>query len=255
MEGRYSDNTELDARILAAVGRVEQGDVSGLTAMIKTVKTGILRADPSHPETRYQPGKKLVTYIGVKEDGSPIKETWGGGVAEIKEDSVILRNVEPIRYAKEHALEGREVRGFYNEEGAFAVDQKSGDTTLFNEYVSTVKFVAGDPTDPSDRGAYGVQPTLRWQEALKLQPSYAFSIPPELGAVTVRTEPGNDGVEIHLTGGDYVVVDLKKLGSEDAAKSGKVNKITSVHGGNKEWIERTYANLEDHLRGLQKMEG
>tara|TARA_Y100000310_G_scaffold308452_1_gene351572 strand:+ start:290 stop:976 length:687 start_codon:yes stop_codon:yes gene_type:complete len=226
---QYANNATLNQRIVDAVSSIESGSpADGLTAMIKNAPAGILKASSTHEETRYRPGNQLVTYNGMDADGNPVQETWGGGVADITEDSVILRNVEPIRYAEGHELAGQEVKGFYDEDGKFHVDQENGKVTLFNEYVSDVEFV---------KGAYGVEPTETWQEGFKLQPSYAFEIPSDMGDVTITTK---SGVEINLTGGDYVVIDAKK------------DKVTSVHGVEAGWLNRTYKNLEDHLKTLQE---
>ena len=101
----------LDEFIERTVCAVEQGNTGGLTAVIKKTPTPILKASENHPETRYCQGSELVTYTGIDEDGSLVQETWGGGVAVIKDDSVILRNADPITYPEGHELAGQEVRG------------------------------------------------------------------------------------------------------------------------------------------------
>lgn len=225
----YSNNQKLEDMISTAVASIEAGTPNtSLTAMVKNSPTYILLASVNHAENRYQPGHQLVTYNGVDKEGNPIQETWGGGVAEIKADSVILRNAEPLRYPEGHELAGKEVRGFYQEDGRFVVDQKNGTTTLFNEYVSDVEFV---------KGAYGVQATEQLQTGLKLQPSYVMQIPSDIGQVAITTK---SGVEINLSGGDYVVIDAKK------------NKVTSVHGCENSWLGRTYVSLESHLSTLKR---
>jgi hypothetical protein len=229
MNQLYSNNARLNELIEGAVSSIEIGSsAEGLTAMIKNAPTGILKASSTHEESRYRPGNQLVTYNGMDADGKPVQETWGGGVADITEDSVILKNVEPIRCAEGHELAGKEVNGTYQEDGKFVVDQENGAVTLFNEYVSDVDFV---------KGAYGVEATEQWQTGFKLQPSYVLEIPTDMGDVTITTK---SGVEINLTGGDYVVIDTKK------------DKVTSVHGCESGWLDKTYRNLEDHLRTLQE---
>jgi len=224
----YSNNQKLDDLIQESVSSIEAGKPhAGLTAMIKNSPTYLLLASPNHTESKYQPGHKLVTYNGVDKDGKPIQETWGGGVAEIKDNSVILRNAESVRYPDGHELAGKEVKGFYKEDGTFVVDPKNGTTTLFNEYVSDVEFV---------KDAYGVQAIEQWQTGLKLQPSYVLQIPSDLGQVAIITK---SGVEINLSGGDYVVIDAKKA------------KVTSVHGCESRWLDKTYVTLDSHLSTLK----
>lgn len=228
MKEIYSNNKTLNDLIEKAIISVEEGKtLEGLTAMIKNSPTRILKASQNHKEKRYCPGNKLVTYNGIDQDGNPVQETWGGGVAEIKEDSVILKNEEPIKYSKEHKLAGSDVKGFYTEDNIFVVDQKNGNETLFNEYVSDVNFV---------KGAYGILATEKWQKGLKLQPSYVLEIPSELGSVAITTK---SGVSINLNSRDYVVIDAKK------------GKVSSVHGCERSWLNKTYKNLEDHLKTLQ----
>tara|TARA_Y100000310_G_C20513862_1_gene730204 strand:+ start:258 stop:947 length:690 start_codon:yes stop_codon:yes gene_type:complete len=229
MDKLYSNNAKLNELIEGAVGSIEGGNsAEGLTAMIKNAPTGILKASSNHQESRYQPGNQLVTYNGIDDDGNPIQETWGGGVAYITEDSVILRNTESIKYTDKHQLAGQEVKGTYQEDGKFVVDQKNGDVTLFNEYVSDVGFV---------KGAYGVEANEQGQIGFKLQSSYVLEIPTDMENVTITTK---SGVEINLTGGDYVVIDTKK------------DKVTSVHGCESGWLNKTYKNLEDHMKTLQE---
>jgi hypothetical protein len=236
----YSKNQKLEELILDAISSIESGKPNeNLTAMVKNTPTHILLASPDHDEYRYQPGHTLVTYNGIDKDGNLIQETWGGGVAEIKENSVILKNAEPIKYKEDHKFAGQEVKGFYKKDGTFVIDQEkgtdrlfneyvSGETTLFNEYVTDFDFV---------KDAYGVSATTEWQSGLKLQPSYVFKIPSEMENVKVATKAG---VEISLTGGDYIIIDSKK------------GKVISVHGCEKSWLDKTYVPLERYLSSLKK---
>ena len=128
----YTENTTLNDLIESAVESVTSGSSNEtLTVMIKKSPTKILLASSQHIERRYQPGAKLVTYNGIDAQGNPIQETWGGGVAVIKDNSVILSNVNPLTYPEGHELAGQEVKGDYNEDGEFVVDQQNGNTTLF----------------------------------------------------------------------------------------------------------------------------
>lgn len=224
----YTNNQKLEDMISIAVASIEAGSPhSSLTAMVKNAPTYILLASVNHTEARYQPKHQLVTYNSVDKDGTPIQETWGGGVAEIKTDSVILKNTEPLRYPKCHELEGKEVKGVYQEDGKFVVDQKGGTTTLYNEYVSDVEFV---------KCAYGVLATEQLQTGLKLQSSYVMQIPQGIGEVVITTK---SGVEINLSSGDYVIIDAPK------------DKVKSVHGCENSWLDRTYVSLESYLSTLK----
>ena len=222
----YSTNQQLEAMIQQAVLSIEEGrPLPCLTPMIKNQLTMILLASSKHSETRYQPGNKLVTYNGISQDGTPIQETWGGGSAIISENSVILRNAQPIKYPQGHPLAGTEVRGSYKEDGTFEVDQ-NGLTVLYNEYVSDVKYV---------KGAYGIEANEQWQSGLKLQPSYVLQIPLSVGKAAIVTK---SGVEINLSGWDYVVIEAKK------------GKVLSVHGCERSWLKSTYVLLETHIQSL-----
>ncbi len=215
-EVSYSDNSLLNDLIKKNVDLIKDGKVKGFSVMIKNKPTLILKASKDHLEWRYRPGNKLITYTGVK-NGKLIKETWGGGVVDIKSDSVILKNSEPIKDDN-----GKEVRGYYKEgTSEFVIDSK-GNQFLFNEYVSDVGFV---------KSAYGVSPSNKWQEGFKRDPSYVFEIPNTVkgyGSINVITL---DGVKIELSIGDFVVVDTKK------------GKVQSVHGIKKSWLNKTYKKM------------
>lgn len=227
---QYANNTTLNQRILDAVSSVESGSpTEGLTAMIKNVPTEILKASNNHEERRYKPGNKLITYNGIDTEGKPIQETWGGGVADITENSVILRNVKPINYPKEHELTGQEVRGFYDETGIFHVDQEKGNTVLYNEYVSDAGFV---------KGAYGVTATETWQQAFKLDKSYVFEVPAGVEGVDVNDLHREGTGAAKVSAGDYIVIDIKKA------------KVISVHGCEREQLKKTFIDLEEHLKTL-----
>lgn len=225
----YSNNKELNSMIETAVSSIESNaEMTGLVAMIKNAPTGILKASKEHKELRYRPGERLVTYNGIDEHGELVKETYGGGVAVITEDSVILRNPGAIKFPQFHEMFGKEVRGTYNNEGIFLVDPFQGEEELHNEYVSDVGFV---------KGAYGIEATTTWQTGFKLQPSYVMKIPEEMDSLKIITK---SNIEINLQGGDFVVIDAKK------------GKVTSVHGVEKTWLKNTYIPLEEHLKSLQR---
>lgn len=220
----YTTNTTLQESIEQAVHTIQEGRPEGLEAMIKKTPTLILKADESHKTMRYRPGSKLITYTGIDENGQLIKETWGGGEATLDESSVVLKNVEPIKYPEGHTLAGKEVRGRYDRNGEFHIDEEG--EVLYNEYVSNMDFV---------RGAYGIEPNIAWKSGYKLDPSYVFEIPKFIGDVTITTA---SGIDIRLTGGDYVIIDTKK------------GKVKSVHGCEKNWLKKTYMGLEEYESGI-----
>lgn len=224
----HSPDQRLNSLITKSVDAIESGkELEGLEKSIKNTPTGILAASPDHDQTRFQPGEKLVTYNGIDESGNPIQETWGGGVAEINDDSVILKNEEPIRYPEGHKLSGQEVRGDFQPDGIFVVNQDTGNETLFNEYVSDKEFV---------QSAYGIDASSEWQTRLKLEPSYLFEIPDDVENTVVKTR---SGVEINVGPGDYVAIDTKK---------GKVN---SIRGIEKSWKDKTYVSWDEYTGGDQ----
>jgi len=225
---KYCNNEKLEDLIIKSIESIKNEEEPNLEKFLKKPYTGILSASKEHEKKRYIPGNKLVTYNGIDEEGNPIQETWGGGVADINEDSVILKNLEPIKYPEGHELEGLVVKGTYNQDGTFKVDQKNGDEKLFNEYVSDVEFV---------KNAYGIKPKTKWQKGLKLQPSYALEIPSEMKDIKIKT---GDGIEINLNGGDYIIID---------AKDGEVK---SIHGIEKDWFDKTYVSMEEHVKKLDK---
>ena len=219
----YANNETLDNLILGAVASIEQGTpASYLTLMIKQTPTYILKADPAHKETRFRPQSQLVTYTGITKDGQLIIETYNGGVTALADDSVILTNDKPITYPEGHELQGTPVKGTYDNDGIFTVDQKNGKDTLRNEYVSAVKWVKDN---------YGVTATTEWKVGFKLKPSYIMQIPSDLEKVVIKISNGREETR---EGGDYVVID---------SKEGKVN---SVHAIEKKWLADTYVTIEEY---------
>lgn len=220
----YSNNTTLNEIIEQAVSSIEQGNIDAFTQMIKTKPTAMLKAESDRKEIRYRVGSNLITYNGVSKGGKPIQETFGGGVENIENDSVIMKNVEPLKYPEGHPLEGQEVKGYYKSDGKFIASQKIGKTTLFNEYVSDVDWVKRN---------YGVTATREWQQGFKLEPSYIIPIPETVGNVELLAR------NIRLTSGDYVVIDTKK------------GKIDSVHGIEKGCLDRTYTPMAEYIKNVK----
>lgn len=225
---RLSDNPDLNREIDEVQRKIAVGDTAELERWIKNVPTLVLKADASHLENRYKPGSRLVTYTGVDESGKPIQETYNDGVAEITEDSVILRNIEPLKYPKGHPEEGQKVEGYYDENNAF-VPQKGGGAYLYNEYVSDTKWVKEN---------YGIDATSEnFVPALKLQPSFMHKISDEKGDVMITSSKGS---ELHMHGGDYVVFDAKGT------------KITSRHAIAKEFLSGENATYIPYDQAVEK---
>ncbi|MGV8086968.1 MAG: hypothetical protein ACP5N1_05025 [Candidatus Woesearchaeota archaeon] len=228
----YTNNKQLEELISGAIVSIEKGEsIDYVTQMIKQSPTHILKADYTHKEDRYKPGNKLVTYNGMTIEGEPIQETWGGGIAEIKSDSVILTNNTPLTYPEGHQLEGTPVKGTYyldeDNNAKFKVDQEKGTEILRNEYVSDVNFVLG---------SYNVQADTNWKIGFKMAPSHVIAIPTNLENITITTSKGTD---IHLNGGDYVIIDMKK------------GKVDSVHGITSDWLANTYVGLEEYKKTVK----
>ncbi len=215
----------INRKITELVGEIESGDAKQVKKMIKKSPTGLLKAN-SDDATRHKSGEKLVTYVGVNEDGSPKKETGDYAVATIKDDSVILRNEKPIS-----GLDGKPLKGRY--EGSEFIPDPEGEELLYNEYVSDEKFV---------ETAYGVNPGEgEWKEALKLIPSYVYEVPdemfPESGDITVTT---GAGTEIKLFKGGVVAFDTKK---------GKVISVRGIEGSQ---LADTYQDYDEYLESIDK---
>jgi hypothetical protein len=202
IEVKYSSNEELNIFIKNLIEKIQKGEIpDGAVKMKKNSPTKLLKADPSNAHKRYQPGGRLITYTGMNKDGDLIKETYGGGVADIKDNSVILQNQEPRRYPKDYmdpSLVGQPIKGEFNDDGTFVVDQ-NGETVLYNEYVSDTEFV---------KGAYGVDlntEDIAWHTAIKLDPSFVIKNPGITGAEIV----GKNGVKNELFPDSYIVIDAK----------------------------------------------
>ncbi len=225
---KYSSNLELEVLIQLAILKIESGTAyNHVQKVIKKTSTDVLLADAGHAEARFRPGATLTTYTGVDTDGNPIKETYGGGVAQIKEGSVILRYPHSLTYPKGHKLEGQAVRGYFNDANEFIISP-DGDTELHNEYASDVAFV---------HGAYGITATVTWQSGFKLLPGFALQIPADTGTVIIKTA---SGVEINVKDDDFVIIDTKK------------GKVSSVHAIAQDWFERTYGDYEAYVSSLPK---
>ncbi|MDD5455835.1 MAG: hypothetical protein PHV30_02245 [Candidatus Margulisbacteria bacterium] len=233
-QGKYSNNGLLDVYIDKNVDLIKSGITTSfpiLEKVIKKTETGILLASKKHQEARFRPGNELTTYTGVDEKGIPIQETWGGGVATIKEGDVILKNASPITYPAGHILAGQQVKGYFDENNKFVVNQNSGQEKLYNEYVSDQKFV---------KEAYGIDADTSWKSGYKLVPSYAMKIPESIKDDVIIKTPN---AEIHVKAGDYVILDTKK------------GQVISVQGIAGEWFDSTYINFQQYQEQLQQASG
>ena len=201
----------------------------GFKKMIKITETEIRKADQNSKEMRYKPGNKLITYTGIDDKGKPSRETWNNGIANIEEDSVILSN-GPIKYPKGHKYEGQVVKGFYNENGEFTIDQKKGTKILKNEYVSDVNYV---------KKAYGIDATTKLQKAVKLISSYVKKVGGDI------LEDGEDYImigkaNIKVDRGGYIIVNVDETGEKP--------KFMGVAGITKEYLRSTYRDYDEYIK-------
>ncbi len=237
----YSTNAELNARIKQAIDHINSGSDPAelsLEKRIKNAPTYIMRASADQPQKRYQPGSKLLTYTGVDAGGQLIKETYNDGVTEISDNSAILKNEAPILYPEGHEMAGEQVKGYYEDNGEFVVDQVQGDTFLYNEYVSTVDKVRDE--------LYGVEANdQEWQAGLKLDPVYTFAVPEDNMA---PLDDGKVGVEIITDGGKKIRV----YSGGSAVINTKKGKATSVQGIAAEWLDKTYIPWDEYQESLKK---
>ncbi|MFT4310761.1 MAG: hypothetical protein ACMXYC_03960 [Candidatus Woesearchaeota archaeon] len=154
-------------------------------------------------------GGQVITYTGVDTQGALVQETYGGGVATLHPNSVVLRNPVPIQYPIGHPQSGEVVQGTYQHDGSFVIG--NGQDVLFNQWVSDKEYV---------KCAYGVEPTLEWISALKLKHVQAMQLPADCEPVVVTTK---EGVGIHVKAGDYVIFQSE-----------------NVHACEKKLFEQTY---------------
>lgn len=228
----YSPDPKLEEMVRSAMQTInEGGDIAaaGLEKRIKATPTFIMRASESQPQKRYQPGNKLFTYNGVDAEGSLIRETYNDGVAELSDNSVILKNEAPIIYPEGHSLAGEQVKGYYADSGEFIIDQEHGDTYLYNEYVSTVEKVRDE--------LYGIEANdQEWQSGFKLEPVYTFKIPDEIEDKAVVTD---GGTEVRPGDGGSVVINTKK------------GKTTSIQAIAEDWLDRTYVPWDEYQEKLK----
>jgi len=253
---KYSNNVELEALISSAISCVESGTPNNtgieIYKVIKKTPTFLLAPNNQHKEERFHIGAKLVTFNGVDKNGKLIRETWDDGVAVLNDNSVILRNENPITYPDGHALAGQVVKGRYLKaqdhkeweqiekealasgkvadpnEILFEIDQ-NGPDMLFNEYVSDTGFVKDN---------YGIEVTTEWQKALKLEPSYAVHIPDDFLEVK-----NAENLKISVQTGDYVMLSVKK---------GAVNDVFAI---TEDWLDQTYKDYDQHLEDLADIDG
>lgn len=228
----YSPDPKLDELVMKAMQIIDEGGdtiAAGLEKRIKATPTFIMRASETQPQRRYQPGNRLLTYTGVDVDGRLIKETYKDGVSEVGTDSVILKNEAPITYPEGHERAGEQVKGYYNDDGEFVIDQENGDTYLYNEYVSNVAKVRDE--------LYGVEANdQEWQSGFKLEPVYTFKIPDEIEDKVILTD---GGTEVRPGDGGSVVINTKK------------GKTTSVQAIAEDWLEKTYVPWDEYQERLR----
>lgn len=217
--------------------KIIEGEIpEGVEIMIKNAPTYTLNASPDRSESRYRPGSKLYTYTGIDKDGKPIKENYGGGVAEIKANSVIIQNIDPLIYPNDYYIEevrGKPIQGYYNDENEFiplkseaGLPEGRKFETLFNEYVSDTTYVADSYGEREEGKSVPIKEG--WTTQYKKFPS-AIIQNPGIKHASIVTKGGR----ILLEKDGYVVIDFKSVGE------GK-NKIVSTHPIMKEFLEKGY---------------
>jgi len=244
-KSQYCSNAIINDMITSAVTALQvQETPEGAEMWLKTAPTDIMAADASNEKPRHRPGNQLVTYKGVTSSGELDQETWGGGVATLEDDSVILRNQESLKFPDGHPKAGEEVHVTYADDGTATIveEDEPGAEVARNEYASTMNFVCG-PEEQRDgtHGAYGVVPVAgQFTGATKLNPSAVLTVPDGVGGVEIK--------DLHATGagsatvgpGDVILIDTKRK-VDDATGEITGIQITSVRGVAKEWLRQTYS--------------
>jgi len=172
----FSDHNELNAIIIKIAGRakgvyrpINTKDLPDVNGYYKTQKTEILLCHPTNENPRHRPGKKLETYTKLDEQLNLKCETYGDSLN--KENTVILRNIDPVKYPKWHHLAGEPVKVIYLEDGTARLpvtpEEKERAEVLHNEWASNVNY---------SLETYNHNPTLRWTAKLKLELCLAFKV-------------------------------------------------------------------------------
>ncbi len=209
---KYTSNKEIEEIIKKDVDNILNNNYIGLEKVVKNTPTELRLPG----QGRYEVGKTLVTYVGVDENNELIMETWGGGKAKIEKDSVILRNVEPIRDKK-----GDLVWVLYNENGEAKIvnENTPGAEILYNEYVSNTEFV---------EKFYKLEDKLtdkKWVKGLKTKnPIFARQVDQDFVLAL------EEGSQIEVKKGGWLIYH---------AKEGKV----TVSAISEDWFEKTYKRI------------
>ena len=200
--------------------------VPGVEKVIKKAETKITLAAKNTINERHRHGKTIITYSSVPSDSSiktPNIDVWTDKLGSVdsdrfgsmsEEEKKELLSQVTLDESKEHVvlsngdvlypddydipeLRGKPVKGFYQENGEFVIDQENGTDTLQDEYISNVSYV---------KDVYQIDPTISEQTAYKAFPAYAFvpSNPVVLG--------GNKKWEYGGDISDRIVISTKKGG-------------------------------------------
>jgi hypothetical protein len=206
---QYSPNPVIQERVKEAIDSIIAGTpVAGISKNIKAIPTGVLLASSEHVQPRYRPGNTLFTYTGMKPEGELVLEAGEYGQTKILETSVILNNIEPIRYPAGHALAGQVIRGVYTEAGVFVANETL-DEVLSNEWVSDINWVKEN---------YGVEATTSRQYAFKLHPTFFMPVEGSwVGDYVIQAE----GRHLQIGSDAAIAIDCRP-------KNGKLQ-VTSVH--------------------------
>lgn len=203
-------------------------DESKLTLVDLVIKrpdkpTGILLASETHYEERYRPGSKHITWI--MEANGLKNETYGAESSDITPSSVILKNIDPLRYPDGHSLAGQIVMGKY--QGEIFIPDPNGTEMLYNEWISDLQYV---------KDIYGVDATLEWQKEFKKVPTFVLQIPYFFGEINLVTAKEK---RFSLSGGSYVGLQ---------PKSASDNTLVDIYPIQEEQFDTTYMPFSDFLR-------
>ncbi len=241
-EIKYSPDPALNARMADLVEAINGGE-SPLEVYVKTALTDLRLPDAKDASPRFRfwdgsgKGGKLNTYTGVDKNNKLAEEVKYGR-AQIKSDTVILRNTEPVRYSADHKLAGEIVFGYFKNNGKFVIKQKPDGLisktlvsagyrnqreALYNEWTSDLAF-----TDKS----YGGGLTKQWQARPKLDPVHMLPVTQDMGKVAIYSE---SGIQMDVAPGGAIGF---------VAKVGK-----PVHAWNvieQQWLGDTYKPLANY---------
>jgi hypothetical protein len=248
----YSNLPSIDAliretKVCIAEGRIDEAPLQ-VNKYMKTEPTAILLPSEDHPQARFRPSAKFITYNGVLPDGTLKRESYKDGLTVLGPGRGILRNQKPLLFPLGHPQAGRIVRGTYvkasehpdwentckerlregktvdGDEYWFKIEE-NGSEMLFNEYAAGVDYISskyktelGEP----------VEVTTKVQWGMADEPTYIIQLPKDL-------------VYIVTSGGEKLTVE-----PDDYLAFSETKKGISHHMVNKFWFNQTYTDLETY---------